>query len=223
MADSQGLFAPRRAMALALLLLLLAGAAALAQAQTLGELINQVKKAREAELMGAPAPSVRTPSAGSSGPKFNPAYEALPRVWSVSGLNERFSAVLVHDGKARAVDSDELPLRLGPWQVLSVGHAGVEVRRWPSAAARPDKVLLRAPAPGASADAYLKLLQPHDAPGGAADSLNAVAPPNVPPNSPLNAPASPMSNPSAQAHAARLPVKRNELSLPGAAPAQAPE
>jgi hypothetical protein len=204
-----------RAMAIALVCSMPA-----ARSQTLGELINQVKKAREAELLGAPAPS----KSAKPGPRVSAAHDALPLVWSISGLDEQFSAVLVHDSKVHVVASGDLPLRLGPWQLVSVGHGGVMVRRWLGVPSRPDVVLIKAPAPGAALDAYLKQLQPRSAQASAMADSPAALPADVPMSARLAlVPTAPVVSPSAQAHAARLPVKRNELSPPGAAPAQPSE
>lgn len=110
--------------------------------QTLGELISAIKAQREAELSPAPAPAP-TATVEPKGRWSVNARVQPPRLWSMTGMNGRFMAVLVVDGKVHSLSSDFLPAQAGSWLVRHIDDAAVIMSQ--------QGRLLRLPAPhGAS-------------------------------------------------------------------------
>lgn len=104
--------------------------------RTLGELIDAIKAQREAVLIPGPAPASPSPSPSSSsathqsrqtGPMNFP--EQLPKLWSVTGMNGRLTAVLVDNGKVYTLDSENLPIQVGGWRVSQMDPSAIVLRQ----------------------------------------------------------------------------------------------
>ncbi len=124
-----------------------------AQAQSLGDLVEQAKARRQQQLQGTvPRPPARAVSAARGA-------MATPMLWSLTGLEDRYEAILIYQGKAHTVNSHALESQqLGPWTVQAVEPTGV-VLALPSA--RRVAPLVLAPMPvGTSAFGYLAVLPP---------------------------------------------------------------
>jgi hypothetical protein len=87
--------------------------------RTLGELIDAIKVEREALLMPGPGPINAVPDLPRHGSPVDP-QQQLPRLWSVTGMNGRFTAVLVVNGKVHTLNSDTLPTQVGGWRVSQI-------------------------------------------------------------------------------------------------------
>ncbi len=113
-------------------MVVLAPASARAQARTatVSDLIGSIKQQKELALQPRPGPAspVQRP-APEAGPAHKPVSAAPPMVWSVTGLNQQFTAVLVHDRKVYTVVSDGLPRTLGGWRVHQINEQAVLVSR----------------------------------------------------------------------------------------------
>ena len=118
------------------------------QAQTLGDLIEQAKSRRQQQvLQGAPVKPATDPKART------PGAPAPPLLWSLTGLEDRFEAVLIYRARAYTVASDEpSPRRIGPWAVTAVQPSGVTLTL-PQQPRSPPLVLAPVPV-GASAFPY---------------------------------------------------------------------
>ena len=89
---------------------------------TLSGLIGSIKAQKEAAL--DPRRAERPPP--ETKPKLAP--PKTPIVWSIFGLNQAFSAVVVIDGKTHVLRSTDLPYRTAGWKVLSMDAAGLLVQ-----------------------------------------------------------------------------------------------
>jgi hypothetical protein len=89
---------------------------------TLSGLIGSIKAQKEAALdpgkSASPHPNTK--------PKLLP--PKTPIVWSIFGLNQMFTAVVVIEGKTRVLRSIDLPYRVAGWRVLSMDATGVLVQ-----------------------------------------------------------------------------------------------
>jgi hypothetical protein len=92
--------------------------------QTLGELIGAIKAQREAELFPA---STAAPVPAPKGLRPADVREQPPKLWSMTGMNGRFIAVLVVDGKVFSLGSDTLPAQVGSWRVHHIDDAAVSM------------------------------------------------------------------------------------------------
>lgn len=110
---------------------------------TLSGLIGSIKAQKEAALdprRGAsPHPDTKS--------KFLP--QKTPIVWSIFGLNQTFSAVVVIEGKTHVLRSIDLPYRVAGWNVLSMDDSGVRVQ------GRGRLFLIPAPDAGTRPELYL--------------------------------------------------------------------
>lgn len=89
---------------------------------TLSGLIGSIKAQKEAAL--DPRRAERPPLATK--PKL--LEQKSPIVWSIFGLNQAFSAVVVIDAKTHVLSSRDLPYRAAGWKVLSMDAAGLLVQ-----------------------------------------------------------------------------------------------
>lgn len=103
---------------------------------TLNDLIQSIKTQREAALNPTAAPPANQRDLQR---KTTPEPEALPLVWSITGMNGHYSAILVHERKAHVIHSVDLPQKLGNWRVSSINEGSV----WLQRSGR--KISLRAP------------------------------------------------------------------------------
>lgn len=180
------------ALALVALLAFMAPQPAWAQSQTptVSDLIESIKQQKEMALQPRPAPASLGQKGAPAAPPPRPdlssaAPSAAPLVWSVTGLNQQFTAVLVHERKVYTVASDSLPYTLGGWRVHQIHEQAVLVSR--------ESRWLRLPVPEAGNTAY--------------PFVQAFAPPvseSPPPAVP--APTATEGLTPAQALAARLPL-----------------
>ena len=89
---------------------------------TLSGLIGSIKAQKEAALdpHRAERPQPET--------KLKLVPQKTPIVWSIFGLNQAFSAVVVIDAKTHVLSSRDLPYRAAGWKVLSMDAAGLMVQ-----------------------------------------------------------------------------------------------
>lgn len=169
-------------------------------AETLGEMIDQTKSAKRIQQMGrAPAPVPAAP-----GKPVAPVMPTLPLLWSLSGMQDAYQAVLIYGTRAYTVKSEDADTwRVGPWLVTQIDDAGLLLTT--RALRGKPAVRLRALEPGASPYPHYTRLTPSTA-------------------SPPSAPMSPWKLESlspAQMQAAQLPgaTPPNVLSATPANPA----
>jgi hypothetical protein len=130
-------------------------------------------------------------------------------VWSLSGLGQEFSAILVYNQKAHVVHSSHLPQYVGPWRITNLSKQGVQAdfRR---SGPRTGSAFWPAPMTGSTADVFVLALPA--ATEDADEALSASPPPATPAvsgtrsaaaalaaalNSPLPAPARSLTAPPA--------------------------
>ncbi len=116
--------------------------------RTVQELIQSLKAQRESQL----DPQVQTPRESTSRPLAKGHPSMPPLLWSVSGLNGRFTAVMVVDRKVHEIQSQTLPVWVGGWRVRSIDEQGVGLTRGEK------KLSLPAPSGNSTTDAFLKAL-----------------------------------------------------------------
>lgn len=163
-------------------------ARAQSQPPTVSDLIESIKQQKEMALQPRPAPASPGQKGASAAPPPRPVVStAAPLVWSVTGLNQQFTAVLVHERKVYTVASDSLPYTLGAWRVHRIDEHAVLVSR--------EARVLRLPVPDAASTGHA--------------FVQAFAPPvsefSPPPGSGA-ATMAPEGLTAAQALAARLPL-----------------
>jgi hypothetical protein len=110
---------------------------------TLSGLIGSIKAQKEAALdprrSASPDPDTK--------PKVLP--RKTPMVWSIFGLNQMFSAVVVIEGKTHVLRTSDLPYLTAGWKVLSMDATGVQVQ------GRGRLFLIPAPDAGTRPELYL--------------------------------------------------------------------
>jgi hypothetical protein len=120
---------------------------------TLSGLIGSIKAQKEAALdprrSASPPPDTK--------PKV--LLQRPPIVWSIFGLNQTFSAVVVIEGKTHVLRNIDLPYRTAGWSVLSMDDSGLRVQ------GHGRVLLIPAPNAGTRPELYLR-------------ELNATAPSN---------------------------------------------
>ena len=116
--------------------------------KTVQELIQSMKAQRELMLV----PGAQPRSGGTSRPSAPEQPDMPPLLWSVSGLNDGYTAVLVIDRKVHVVQSQSLPVWIGGWRVRWIDAHGVGL-------IRPGKKLnLPAPSSASTTEAFMKAL-----------------------------------------------------------------
>lgn len=90
---------------------------------TLVDLIRSVKAQKEAALDPGRAARQQAVQAGQS------LAQSTPMLWSITGINDDYTALLLLDGQVQQVHSGDLPVGLGAWRVLSVDSTGVLLSR----------------------------------------------------------------------------------------------
>lgn len=90
---------------------------------TLVDLVRAVKAQKEAALDPARAQRQQTQQIVQS------QTNSTPLVWSITGLNHDYTALLVHDGQVQRVRTADLPFGLGVWRVVAVDSTGVLLHR----------------------------------------------------------------------------------------------
>lgn len=160
-----------------------------AQSQaTLNELIQSIKAQREAALNPARA-QVPHPE-GDVSIKKMPEIPAIPMVWSITGINEGYAAILVVERKAHRVSSTDLPQQLGPWRVQGISEEAVVIMR------QGQSMTLRAPDSTSRPEPFIAALTgPAEEQSATSPSLfNLSSPPGVPP-APASLRGKPLANP----------------------------
>lgn len=163
-----------RAIHLALALILATSSAretsAQPSAKTVAELIDEIKARKEKVLFPSAVASEMTVQGMPSGVAYMPTGETrppqkskqseplAPMVWSVTGINQELSAVLVIDHQVHNVDSTNMHQWIGDWRVRSISERSVVV------AHRHGRTLsLPVPDVGTAPDPFLRALRPTDA------------------------------------------------------------
>jgi hypothetical protein len=113
---------------------------------TLSGLIGSIKAQKEAAL--DPRRSASPPL--DTKPKV--LLQRTPIVWSIFGLNQTFSAVVVIEGKAHVLRNIDLPYWAAGWSVLSMDDSGVRVQ------GHGRLLLIPAPNAGTKPELYLREL-----------------------------------------------------------------
>lgn len=91
-----------------------------AQTQSLGDLIDRAKLLKQSQLSTGNVKAA--PSKEST--------EALtqPLLWLLSGVDERFEAVIIYRAKVYTATNTEIDsLRLGPWRIVDINANGVHL------------------------------------------------------------------------------------------------
>lgn len=125
--------------------------------RTVQELIQSMKTQREAQL----DPATRTSIGTTSRPMTHGHPAMSPLLWSVSGLNGRYTAVMVVNRKVQVIQSQFLPVSVSGWRVGSIDEQGVGLTRGGKT------LILQAPNDHSSTEAFLKALPLDDRSGGA--------------------------------------------------------
>lgn len=128
--------------------LALQGVLAQPHSPSVSDLIDSVKAQREAALG---FDSRKAPS--DLGAKVRSHTPANPLLWSISGLNDNLSAVLVIGQRVYQVDNASLPQQVGGWQVERLDANSI----WLSRAGR--RMKLPAPSSASTAHAFVHALQ----------------------------------------------------------------
>jgi hypothetical protein len=110
---------------------------------TLSGLIESIKVQKESAL-DPRKPAIRLPD---TKPKVLP--RKTPMVWSIFGLNQMFSAVVVIEGKTHVLRTSDLPYLTAGWKVLSMDATGVQVQ------GHGRRLLLPSPDAGTRPELYL--------------------------------------------------------------------
>jgi len=116
-------------------------------AHSVADLIESIKAQKELAL-NPPSQGARA----KRGPDAVADTDSPPLLWSVSGLNEDYSAVLVIDRKVYTVRSTQLPRRVGGWRVHHIGAQSVCV------SLRGEPQCLQAPDSATTAHAFVQAL-----------------------------------------------------------------
>jgi hypothetical protein len=123
------------------LMLVLAACNVQAQSPSVGELIAKSKAARTAELMGAPV----KPVGNEAKKKPMPSQPVVqPKLWSITGVDQNLTAVLLIQQKAYTVASHDLPVNLGAWEVTQISHQQVWLRELKASDQKARSVVLKA-------------------------------------------------------------------------------
>jgi hypothetical protein len=138
---------------------LMLGCVPLAQAQTssVGDLIAKSKALKTQELQGATPPKPASPS--SSKTKAPAVAASKPKLWSITGVDDKLTAVLLHQQKAFTVHSTQLPADVGPWQVTEITDQHVWLVETKAVANKRQVVVLDAPDQDTKLDGYVQALQ----------------------------------------------------------------
>jgi len=133
--------------------------------RTVQELIQTLKAQRQLQL----DPQKQSAKEGSARP-VSPGRSAMPPLlWSLSGLNQRYTAVMVIERRVHVIQSQSLPMSVGGWRVRAMDEDGVSLSR----GAR--TLNLPAPHAGSTTDAFLKAL-PQERRQGAGDGAAEATP-----------------------------------------------
>lgn len=135
-------------------MLVLAACNVQAQSSSVGELIAKSKAARTAELMGAPAKPVDS----DAKKKTSSPSTVKPKLWSITGMDQNFTAVLLVQQKAYTVASHDLPVNLGAWEVTQISHQQVWLRELKTSAQKARAVVLEAPDRDTKVESYWQAL-----------------------------------------------------------------
>jgi hypothetical protein len=162
-------------------MLVLAACNVQAQSPSVGELIAKSKAARTAELMGAPV----KPVGNEAKKKPMPSQPVVqPKLWSITGVDQNLTAVLLIQQKAYTVASHDLPVNLGAWEVTQISHQQVWLRELKASDQKARSVVLEAPDRDTKVESYWQAL-PNTA-GADGDVAHLLA--NPPRLQPLAAP-----------------------------------
>lgn len=129
---------------------------AMAQPSSVGDLIAKSKALKTQELQGATPPKAASPGSKS---KATPAPAVKPKLWSITGVDDKLTAVLLHQQKAYTVDSLQLPTDVGPWQVTAISDQQVWLTETKAVANKRQVVVLQAPDQNTKLDGYVQALQ----------------------------------------------------------------
>ena len=178
------------------------------QAQpVLGQMIEQAKRSKLAELMPQSAPDVMLPAKNINTPVL--VKESLPPVlWAMSGINTSLTAELLIEEQIHRFKVARGHLLPGGWSVLSADLSSLTIQNGKK------MLTLLAPAQGASAAEYPALMKAHsNVPDGMKpiqDSLNRRGFPIEfvsPEPRPLSGPPKSTSLESSRQAASSLPLK----------------
>jgi hypothetical protein len=150
------------------------------EGRTVQELIQTLKdqRARQLEPQTQPAgqkqPQLQTQTKrGGSSSVAHGNWAMLPLLWSLSGLNEGFTAVLVIERGVHVIKSQSLPVSVKGWQVRSMDAHGVHLVRGG------EKLHLQAPSEDHSVDPFLNALPPQDRQGTTSMEPATDSPPTM--------------------------------------------
>lgn len=108
----------------------LAPAMAQPSSPSVADMIEAIKARKEMAMLppASRGPRAPTPSRTDDRPRVADGVTE-PMVWSVTGMNDQLTAVLVIDRKVHTVSSAALPRTLGGWNVLRISNEAVLVSR----------------------------------------------------------------------------------------------
>ena len=128
-------------------------------AVTLRQLVDAARLNKAAELAIATTRLAGLPraSADAMAPTAfaGDASDGLPRLWSLTAAGDRWRAEVLLEGRVHAVDAAAGPgLRVGPWRVVGLTGAGLDVERIAARGRPPLRLVLSPPARGTAAAGY---------------------------------------------------------------------
>jgi hypothetical protein len=126
-----------------------------AQTISVGELIAKSKAAKTLELQGLSAPK---PSTNPPAVKVVPKPASKQQLWSITGVDDKLTAVLLHQQKAYTVHSTLLPADVGPWQVTEITDHQVWVKETKAVGHKRQLLVLEAPDKDTKLEVYLQAL-----------------------------------------------------------------
>lgn len=125
-----------------------------AQNMSVGEMIAKSKEARVAEMQGRQPPK----ETGTVKKQKAPAPLSKPKVWSITGTNDDFEAVLVYQQKVYVAHSVQLPSAVGGWQITKITGQHVWVKAITKKGIDTPIFTLEAPEIDTSLDTYAQAL-----------------------------------------------------------------